>query len=320
MYILCPINELVKFMLLEAFAGLFSGLAICVLNFAVVFVGTFFPGQGERVEKLFRKCTLSGLRFMVGAVFALAGVLKGTDILDASPLTHLYLGVLNVVGLLGFLLGGLVGSRSIFLFDSFLAISARLAMMGLCSAHLIFADRYGFIVLLMSPLYVLLMIFQRSIANMMKKHVLGVVTTEPQTAQLSQTDHEIFLEGMARDGVTYTPMIGIALLAVFYMGDDMKHTSTPIWIAYYNFGAFWMYQGAMLLERGLLFETWVVGGMIMSLAMILSGLMSIFTPTPNHPIILILTAVLVISHLKVDWIKRNLVDRLGTLPQDAHED
>ncbi|GJY50875.1 hypothetical protein Tco_0441722 [Tanacetum coccineum] len=178
---------------------------------------------------------------MVGAVFTLAGVLKGTDILDASPLTHLYLGVLNVVGLLGFLLGGLVGSRSIFLFDSFLAISARLAMMGLCSADLIFADRYGFIVLLMSPL----------------------------------------------DGVTYTPMIGIALLAVFYMGDDMKHTSTPIWIAYYNFGAFWMYQGAMLLERGLLFETWVVGGMIMSLAMILSGLMSIFTPTPNHPIILI---------------------------------
>nr|GEX52247.1 hypothetical protein [Tanacetum cinerariifolium] len=273
-------------MLLEAFAGLFSGLAICVLNFAVVFVGTFFPGQGERVEKLFKKCTLSGLRFMVGAVFALAG--------------------------------GLVGSRSIFLFDLFLAISARLAMMGLCSTCLIFADRYGFIVLLMSPLYVLLMIFQRSIANMMKKHVLGVVTTEPQAAQ---TDHEIFLEGMARDGVTYTPLIGIALLAVFYTGDDMKHTSTPIWITYYNFRAFWMYQGAMLLERGLLFETWVVGGMIMSLAMILSGLMSIFMPTPNHPIILFFTAVLVISHLKADWIKRNLVDRyLGILPQVAHED
>ncbi|GJR98349.1 hypothetical protein Tco_0270523 [Tanacetum coccineum] len=185
--------------------------------------------QGERVEKLFRKCTLSGLRFMVGAVFTLAGVLKGTDILDASPLTHLYLGVLNVVGLLGFLLGGWLAA--------------------------------------------------------IRVHCASDVTSVCVVDDLSEVDCQH--DGMARDGVTYTPMIGIALLAVFYMGDDMKHTSTPIWIAYYNFGAFWMYQGAMLLERGLLFETWVVGGMIMSLAMILSGLMSIFTPTPNHPIILI---------------------------------
>ncbi|GKA30609.1 hypothetical protein Tco_0716914 [Tanacetum coccineum] len=149
------------------------------------------------------------------------------------PLTTLYLGVLNIIGLLSFSFAPSNNRPDVFIFYSFLAINAHLAMMGLCSSHFIFADR----------------------------RLFGVPEPDPQAAPPPQTDRERLLESWAKQGAIYTTTTGIALLATdCSLGKRMEHTPTLIWIAVYNAGAFWAFQGALLLDRGWLFETWVLGG------------------------------------------------------------
>ncbi|GKD75082.1 hypothetical protein Tco_1333364 [Tanacetum coccineum] len=235
------------------------------------------------------------------------------------PLTTLYLGVLNIIGLLSFSFAPSNNRPDVFIFYSFLAISAHLAMMGLCSSHFIFADKFGAIVIFISPLYVLLMIFK----PLMMSRLFGVPEPNPQAAPSPQTDRERLLESWAKQGAIYTTTTAIALLATdCSLGKRIEHTPTLIWIAVYNAGAFWAFQGALLLDRGRLFETWVLGGIIMSLSMTISGLVFIFTPTPQDINILFFCTVAVVSHHKYDWIAENIYDWfLGRQHPvaDAHE-
>ncbi|PWA55950.1 GDSL esterase/lipase [Artemisia annua] len=252
------------------------------------------------VEEIFKKVAEDGAKFCGCTTLALIGVGHGAKLLESSPTSTAYIGLLSIAGFFGFSFAQLASPGWIFRSFSVFGFIAHTAIIVICSLHRTVRNEYEFLIVLGSVLYVLLCVWGKWMlvtntieANAKAKAQLEATTTTEDEAvkegdAKALEDEEKRLNQIAKDGVAFTTLGGLALFCVGEWGAFVE--SFPIaftLLATYNVMTFSCLYAARFLERGIFFDILLLVGSVFGMMMIPTSVGLLLLPGYDFPIMLL---------------------------------